>query len=95
MNTFDDLIDRITPQFASSQTRLTESAGAQATQRDWNNLNAFVLSDLGELQRRDFIGWESGMSGRKKGIDCVFYLRNLTNSERSVCVEFGRERWIR
>ena len=71
MNTFDDLIDWITPQFASSQTRLTESAGAQAPKRDWNNLDAFVFSDFWELQRRDFIGWESVMCGRKKGIACV------------------------
>ena len=95
MNTFDDLIDWITPQFASSQTRLTESAGAQAPKRDWNNLDAFVFSDFWELQRRDFIGWESVVSGRKKGIDYIFYLRNLTNSESSVCMEFGRKRWIR
>ena len=95
MNTFDDLVDWITPQFATSQTRLTESAGAQAPKRDWNNLDAFVFSDFWKLQRRDFIGWESVMSGRKKRIDYIFYLRNLTNSESSVCMEFRRERWIR
>ena len=95
MNTFDDLVDWITPQFASSQTRLAESAGAQAPKRDWNNLDAFVFSDFWKLQRRDFIGWDSVIKKKKKGIDQIFYLRNLTNSESSVCMEFRRERWIR
>lgn len=49
MHTFYNFIDGVTPQLASSQARLTESAGAQATQRDRNNLNTFVFSNFGEL----------------------------------------------